>query len=39
MKRTEYFVLLWTSVIITKEYGVTINNSMELIGTTEYLTL
>jgi hypothetical protein len=38
MKGTEYFVSLWTSVVITEEYNVMIN-SEELIGTTEYLTL
>jgi len=38
MKRTEYFVSLRTSIILTKEYNVMVN-SEELIGTTEYLTL
>jgi hypothetical protein len=33
---TEYFVSLYTSVVITDMYNVTVN-SQELIGTTEYL--
>ena len=37
-KGPEYFVLLQTSVVITKEYNVMVN-SKELTGTTEYLTL
>ena len=38
MKGTEYFVSLYTSVVITEEYSVMVN-SEELIGTAEYLTL
>jgi hypothetical protein len=38
MKRTEYFELLKTSVVITKKYKVIVN-SEELISITEYLTL
>jgi hypothetical protein len=38
MKETEYFVLLWMSVVITEEYNVMVNRE-ELIGVTEYLTL
>jgi hypothetical protein len=38
MKGTEYFVSFQTSVIIIEEYTVMVN-SMELFGTTEYLTL
>jgi hypothetical protein len=38
MKRTEYFVSLYTSVVITDECNVMVNIK-ELIGTTEYLTL
>jgi hypothetical protein len=38
MKGTGYFVSLWTSVVITEKYNVTVN-SEELIGTAEYLTL
>jgi len=38
MKGTEYFVSLWTSVVITEEYNVVVK-SEELIGTTAYLTL
>jgi hypothetical protein len=37
MKGTEYFVLPWTSVVLTTEYNVMVN-SEELIGTAEYLT-
>jgi len=33
---TEYFVSLYTNVVITHKYNVTVN-SQELIGTTEYL--
>jgi len=38
MKGTEYFMSLWTSVVINEEYDVAVN-SEELIGTAEYLTL
>jgi hypothetical protein len=38
MKGVEYFKTLWTSVVITEEYNVTVNCE-ELIGTTEYLAL
>jgi hypothetical protein len=38
MKGTEYFVSLQTSVVLTEQYNV-IANSVELIGTTEYLIL
>ena len=38
MKKAEYFVSLYTSVVIHEEYDVTVN-SKELIGTTEHLTL
>jgi hypothetical protein len=38
MKGTEYFMSLYTSVVLTGRYNVMINND-ELIGTTEYLTL
>jgi hypothetical protein len=38
MKGTEYFVSLYTSVVVTDVYNVMVN-SEELIGTTEYLTL
>jgi hypothetical protein len=38
MKEIEYFVSLYTSVVITKGCNV-VANSEELIGTTEYLTL
>jgi hypothetical protein len=38
MKATEYFVLLWISVVITEEYNVVVNGE-ELICTIEYLTL
>ena len=38
MKGTEYFVSLYTSVVITEEYNVMVN-SEELIGITEHLTL
>jgi hypothetical protein len=38
MTGTEYFVSLYTSVVITEEYNVMVN-SEELIGTTEYLTV
>jgi len=37
MNRTEYFVSLETSVVLTEEYNVMVNG-VELIGTTEYLT-
>ena len=37
-KRTEYFVSLYTGVVITEEYNVTVN-SQELIVTAENLTL
>jgi hypothetical protein len=36
MTGTEYFVSLYTSVVITDEYNVMVN-SEELIGATEYL--
>ena len=36
MRGTEYFVSLWMSDVITMEYKVMVN-SVELIGTTEYL--
>jgi hypothetical protein len=39
MKETEYFVSLWTSVVITEQYNVVIINCGELIDTTEYLAL
>jgi hypothetical protein len=38
MKRTEYFVSLYTNVVLTEECNVMVK-SQELIGTTEYLTL
>jgi hypothetical protein len=38
IKGTDYFVSLYTSVVITEEYDVTVNSD-ELIGTTENLTL
>ena len=38
MKGAEYFVSLYTSVVITEDYNVTVN-SEELIGSTEHLTL
>jgi hypothetical protein len=38
MNRTEYFVSLYRSVVITKENNVMVNIE-ELIGTTKYLTL
>jgi hypothetical protein len=38
MKGAEYFLSLYTSVVLTEEYHVTLN-SEDLIGTTEYLTL
>jgi hypothetical protein len=38
MKGTEYFVSLYTSVVITEEYNVMVN-SEELIGTTECMAL
>jgi hypothetical protein len=38
MNRTKYFVSLYTSVVLTKEFIVTVNTE-ELIGATGYLTL
>jgi hypothetical protein len=38
LKGTEYFLSLLTSVVITEECNVMVNNQ-ELIGTAEYLTL
>jgi hypothetical protein len=38
MKGTEYFVSLWTSIVITEACDAMVN-SEELIRTTEYLTL
>jgi hypothetical protein len=38
MKGTEYFVSLYTSVVITEKFNVTVNSD-KLIGTTKYLTL
>ena len=38
MKGTQYFVSLYTSVVITEQNNVMVN-SKELIATTEYLTL
>jgi hypothetical protein len=38
MKGIEYFVSLYTCVVITEQYNVMVN-SEELICTTEYLTL
>jgi hypothetical protein len=38
MEGTGYIVSLWSSVVITEKYDVTVT-SEELIGATEYLTL
>jgi hypothetical protein len=38
MKGTEYFMTLYTNLVITEDYNVTVNRE-ELIVTTEYLTL
>jgi len=38
MKKTDNFVSLWTSVVITEENNVMVCGE-ELMGTTEYLTL
>jgi hypothetical protein len=38
IKGTDYLVLFWMSVVITKETNVMVN-SEELIGNTEYVTL
>ena len=38
VKGSEYFVWLWTGVVLNEECNVTVNSG-EMIGTTEYLTL
>jgi hypothetical protein len=38
IRGTEYFVLLQTSVVLTEEHNVMVNNE-ELTGTTEHLTI
>jgi hypothetical protein len=38
MKGTEYFLSLYSTVVITEDYNVMVNGE-ELIGTVEYLTL
>jgi hypothetical protein len=38
MKETEHFLSLYTSIVLTEEYTITVN-SEQSVGTTEYLTL